>query len=91
MREDAVATTTAWPRPRIEDEKFKLSEVRSTSPSVPRAGLTRAPLPPPGREGAYPQENKARAPGTNQHHKPVCRLESTLTRERVGWSPPLDL
>jgi hypothetical protein len=51
MREDPVATTMAWPRPRIEDEKFKLSEVRGTSPANPRAGLTRAGTPP---EGAYP-------------------------------------
>ena len=29
MREDPVAMATAWPRPRTEVEKFKLSEVRA--------------------------------------------------------------
>ena len=71
MREDPEATTTAWPRPRIEDEKFKLSEVRSTSPSVPRAGLTRAPPPreggglPTGKQGKGPRHEPAPQAGVS--------------------------
>ena len=65
MREDPEATTTAWPRPRIEDGKFKLSEAWGASPANPRAALTRAGTPPGGR-GPAKRETRARAPGTNQ-------------------------
>ena len=77
LREDPVATTTAWPRPWIEDGKSKLSEAWGASPANPRAALTRAGTPPGG--GALPKGN----PG----HEPQVRTNAP--REQVGRSPLL--